>query len=117
MSRPLGHSVDPNHVSVCRHMIAQPQECNRVCGATVTKREYDQRRPGRHGPGRSLLRRSFAELAGRGMREVRLGVDAQNVHAAVALYEGVGMSVHRRYDTFDLGTSEAAELTRGSENS
>jgi ribosomal protein S18 acetylase RimI-like enzyme len=53
----------------------------------------------RRGIGRSLLRRSFAELAGRGMPEVRLGVDAQNVHGAVALYEGVGMSVHRRYDT------------------
>jgi mycothiol synthase len=71
----------------------------------------------RRGIGRSLLRRSFAELADRGMREVRLGVDAQNVHGAVALYEGVGMSVHRRYDTFDIGTSEATELTRGSEKS
>jgi ribosomal protein S18 acetylase RimI-like enzyme len=44
------------------------------------------------------------------MPEVRLYVDARNVHGAVALYEGVGMSVYRRYDTFDLGTREAAEL-------
>lgn len=63
----------------------------------------------RRGIGTALLRRSFAELAGRGSREVRLGVDTQNVHGAVALYEGVGMSVYRRYDIFDIGTSEAAE--------
>jgi ribosomal protein S18 acetylase RimI-like enzyme len=69
------------------------------------------------GIGKALLRRSFAELAGRGMREARLGVDTQNVHGAVALYEGVGMSVYRRYDIFDIGTSEVAELTRGSEKS
>jgi mycothiol synthase len=64
--------------------------------------------------GKALLRRAFAELAGRGTREVRLGVDTQNVHGAVALYEGVGMSVYRRYDIFDIGTTEAAEFTRGS---
>jgi mycothiol synthase len=71
----------------------------------------------RRGIGTALLRRSFAEIAGRGSREVRLGVDTQNVHGAVALYESVGMSVYRRYDIFDIGTSEAAELTRGSEKS
>jgi ribosomal protein S18 acetylase RimI-like enzyme len=54
-----------------------------------------------------------AELAGRGSREVRLGVDTQNVHGAVALYERVGMSVYRRYDRFDIGTSEAGEQTGG----
>ena len=63
------------------------------------------------GIGKALLRRSFAELAGRGSPEVRLGVDTQNVHGAVALYEGVGMSVYRRYDVFHNGTSEAAALT------
>jgi mycothiol synthase len=56
----------------------------------------------------ALLRRTFAELARRGMPEVRLGVDAQNPHGAVALYERVGMTILRRYDTFDLRTSEAA---------
>jgi mycothiol synthase len=65
------------------------------------------------GIGKALLRRSFAEFAGRGMREARLSVDTQNVHGAVALYESAGMSVYRRYDTFDIGTSEAAELTGG----
>ena len=41
-------------------------------------------------------------------------MDTQNVHGAVALYEGVGMSVYRRDDIFDTGTSEAPELTRDS---
>jgi mycothiol synthase len=59
----------------------------------------------------ALLRRSFAELANRGMREVRLDVDAQSAHGAVALYEGVGMTVYRRFDILDLETKEAAEVT------
>ena len=67
----------------------------------------------RHGIGTALLRRAFAELADRGSREVRLGVDTQNVDGAVAVYEGVGMSVYRRYDGFDIGTSEADEQTGG----
>jgi len=71
----------------------------------------------RRGIGKALLRRAFAELAGRGSREVRLGVDTKNVHGAIALYEGVGMSTYRRYDIFDIGTSEAAELGRGAEAS
>ena len=56
---------------------------------------------------KSLLRRAFAELAARGLREVRLGVDAENPTGAVALYEDVGMSPLRVYDTFELGTPEA----------
>jgi mycothiol synthase len=60
------------------------------------------------GIGKALLRRGFAELASRGQREVRLGVDSQNADGAVALYEGVGMTVYRRYDIFDRGTPEAA---------
>src|SRR5262245_6379831 len=71
----------------------------------------------RRGIGKALLRRAFAELMGRGSREVRLGVDTQNAHGALALYEGVGMSVYRRYDVFDLGTSEAGELTGGAAGS
>jgi mycothiol synthase len=65
--------------------------------------------PGWRGRGiaKALLRRSFAELAKRGHREVRLGVDAQNPTGAVALYESVGMTPYRAYDTFDLGTPEA----------
>jgi mycothiol synthase len=61
------------------------------------------------GIAKALLWRSFAELSKRGKREVRLGVDAQNAQGAVALYERVGMTVYRRYDTFDFGTAEATE--------
>ena len=66
------------------------------------------------GIGKALLRRAFAELASRGMSEVRLGVDTQNTDGAVALYEGVGMSVYRRYEMFDRGTPEATEALAGS---
>jgi len=59
------------------------------------------------GIAKSLLRRAFFELATRGFREVRLGVDAQNPTGAVALYERVGMTALRAYDTFELGTPEA----------
>ena len=63
------------------------------------------------GIAKALLRRAFAELAKRGHREVRLGVDAQNPTGAVALYEGVGMTPYRSYDIFDLGTPEAERLS------
>ena len=46
----------------------------------------------------------------RGLPEVRLGVDAQNPTGAVRLYESVGMSAVRAYDTFDLGTPDAAAM-------
>ena len=59
------------------------------------------------GIAKALLRHSFAELAERGHDEVRLGVDAQNPTGAVALYERVGMTPYRSYETFDLGTPEA----------
>jgi mycothiol synthase len=66
--------------------------------------------PGWRGRGiaKALLRRAFAMLAERGHQEVRLGVDAQNPTGAIALYEGVGMTPYRAYDTFDLGTPEVA---------
>jgi mycothiol synthase len=69
--------------------------------------------PGWRGRGiaKALLRRAFAELAKRGHNEVRLGVDAQNPTGAVALYESVGMTPYRSYDTFDLGTPEAGRAT------
>jgi mycothiol synthase len=60
------------------------------------------------GIGKALLQRSFAEIANRGLPEVRLNVDTENVSGAVELYESVGMNVYRRYDIFDLGTNEAA---------
>jgi mycothiol synthase len=62
------------------------------------------------GIAKALLKRSFADLASRGTRDVRLGVDAHNPHGAVALYESVGMTVCRRYDVLDLATSETARV-------
>ena len=62
------------------------------------------------GIAKALLRRAFSALAARGLPEVRLGVDAQNPTGAVRLYESVGMSAVRAYDTFDLGTPDAAAM-------
>lgn len=62
------------------------------------------------GIAKALLWRSLAELASRGKPDARLEVDAQNPHGAVALYEGVGKKVHRRYDIFDLGTTEPGQI-------
>jgi ribosomal protein S18 acetylase RimI-like enzyme len=64
-----------------------------MCGYVDSLGVLKEWRP--RGIGTALLRRTFAELAGRGSREVRLGVDTQDVHGAVAVYEGVGMSVYR----------------------
>ena len=62
------------------------------------------------GIAKALLRRSFSTLADRGHRVVRLGVDAQNPTGAVALYEGVGMTVSHAYDMYDLGTPDALRV-------
>jgi len=62
------------------------------------------------GIAKALLRRAFAEFSTRDRTQVKLGVDARNPHGAVALYEGVGMTVERRVDIFELGTSESAAM-------
>jgi mycothiol synthase len=49
------------------------------------------------GIGEALLRHAFAELARRGERVVRLGVDAANPTGATRLYERVGMHVEAEY--------------------
>jgi len=94
--------ADVNGETVGHAIAFQFRTCGHVGSLGVLK-EWRGR-----GIATALLRRTFAELARRGMREVRLGVDAQTPHGAVALYERVGMSIYRRYDTFDLRTSEAA---------
>jgi mycothiol synthase len=66
------------------------------------------------GIAKALLHRSFSEFSSRGKSNVRLAVDAENVHGAVALYESVGMTVRRRYDSFDRGTPEAASVGNAS---
>jgi mycothiol synthase len=60
------------------------------------------RRPWRgRGLARALLLRSFAELAGRGLRTVMLNVDAANETGATRLYERVGMHVRREWRLFE----------------
>jgi mycothiol synthase len=53
------------------------------------------------GIGSALLRRSFATFAARGLRRVRLNVDAENVTGATAVYERVGMRVVNRWDLWE----------------
>jgi ribosomal protein S18 acetylase RimI-like enzyme len=55
----------------------------------------------RRGLGDALLRRSFAVLHARGLRKVRLGVDAENPTGATRLYERAGMRVLRRSNTWE----------------
>jgi mycothiol synthase len=55
----------------------------------------------RRGLGEALLRRSFAALHARGLRTVRLGVDAENPTGATRLYERAGMRVLRRSNTWE----------------
>jgi len=53
------------------------------------------------GIGAALLRRSFALLAQRGIPQVLVNVDAENVTGATALYERVGMRVVNRWDMWE----------------
>jgi mycothiol synthase len=53
------------------------------------------------GLGALLLRHAFARLAGAGIHEVRLNVDAQNATGATRLYERVGMRVHREWLVYE----------------
>jgi mycothiol synthase len=61
------------------------------------------------GIGAALLRRSFASFAARGLRRVRLNVDAENPTGATGLYERVGMRVVNRWDLWER--SGAARTT------
>jgi GNAT superfamily N-acetyltransferase len=49
----------------------------------------------------ALLHRAFGEFYRRGIREVGLGVDAQNPTGATRLYQRAGMRVERQYDVFE----------------
>jgi mycothiol synthase len=53
------------------------------------------------GIGGALLRRSFASFAARGLRRVRLNVDAGNPTGATGVYERVGMQVVNRWDLWE----------------
>jgi mycothiol synthase len=56
------------------------------------------------GIGGALLRRSFAMIGARGLKRVRLNVDAENVTGATAVYERVGMRVVNRWDLWERRT-------------
>lgn len=59
------------------------------------------RRPWRrHGLGMALLRHSFGAFQARGIREVRLNVDAQSRTAATQLYERAGMATLQQYHIY-----------------
>jgi mycothiol synthase len=60
----------------------------------------------RRGIGRALLLHAFAEFRARGKIGARLSVDGLNPTGAVALYEGVGMHVARRYDLYSKPLAE-----------
>ncbi len=49
----------------------------------------------------ALLRQTFRDFRERGATRVGLGVDGENTTGAVRLYEGVGMRVVRRNDTYE----------------
>jgi mycothiol synthase len=53
------------------------------------------------GIARTLLLSAFAELAGRGIPSVELGVDAQSPTGATRLYEGVGMRVAYSHEVWE----------------
>ncbi len=53
------------------------------------------------GIGGALLRRSFEMIGARGLRRVRVNVDAENVTGATAVYERVGMRVVSRWDLWE----------------
>ena len=54
----------------------------------------------RRGLGGALLTHAFQALYARGLRRVRLGVDAENPTGAVSLYEKLGMRQVRRDDNW-----------------
>ena len=55
----------------------------------------------RRGIARALLLHAFSAFRARGRLRAGLGVDAENTTGAVGLYEGVGMRVARRADTYE----------------
>jgi mycothiol synthase len=59
------------------------------------------RRPWRRkGLGRAITAEALRRLAGAGMTEACLGVDAENPTGALGLYEGLGFEVHQRWLTY-----------------
>ena len=66
----------------------------------------------RRGLAQALLISSFGEYWKRGRRTVGLGVDGESLTNAVALYERVGMSIYRRYMSYEKVLREGVELAK-----
>jgi ribosomal protein S18 acetylase RimI-like enzyme len=65
----------------------------------------------RKGLGIALLLHSFAEFYRRGIVNVGLGVDAQNLTGATRLYERAGMHVALQHDTYEKELRAGQELS------
>ena len=73
------------------------------------RREYRRR-----GLAGALLQRSFGQYWRRGKATVNLGVDSSSFTNAVALYERVGMRVHRSYVEYEKLVRDGVELAKTS---
>lgn len=81
-------------ISLCTvHSSGDPE--HGFCRVLAVRRPWRRR-----GLALGLLRHSFVEMAKRGMKRASLGVDAENLTGAVALYERAGMHVERRSDCY-----------------
>ena len=79
-------------ISLCTvHSSGDPE--HGFCRVLAVRRPWRRR-----GLALALLRHSFVEMDRRGMTRASLGVDAENLTGAVALYERAGMHVERRSD-------------------
>lgn len=81
-------------ISLCTvHSSGDPE--HGFCRVLAVRRPWRRR-----GLALALLRHSFLEMKRRGMTKASLGVDAENLTGAVALYARAGMHVERRSDCY-----------------
>ncbi len=73
--------------------------------AVGVRREFRRR-----GLAGAMLYRSFAAFWDRGLRTVELDVDGESLTNAVALYEKVGMRIHRKLMSYEKVLREGVEL-------
>ena len=71
------------------------------------RREYRKR-----GLAQAMLYQSFASFWDRGLRRVNLSVDGESLTNAVALYEKVGMHIHRSFMSYEKVLREGVELAK-----
>ncbi|HVB21818.1 MAG TPA: GNAT family N-acetyltransferase [Ktedonobacteraceae bacterium] len=70
------------------------------------------RRPWRHGGvGMALLQHTFREFYRRGIYNVALDVDSQNLTGATRLYQRAGMQMTRRFNTYEKEIRPGVELS------